>query len=230
MSHSADATAPLRHGYTNKSYRTGDRVTKQYVGAGSQARCRTETGCLECLQGTLPVPPIVARSPRRVTTAFIGGEHGQDLIEQGMTGLVLRLTGELLRQIQRASQSACPQLHFKPGQVLVHGDFGPQNLLIEVASPRVTALLDWEFAHAGKPIEDLAWAEWCVRMHHPSETGQLPELFESYGGQPDWDVRQAEMVRQCERLIRYVEWQGAHDAAELWKQRALVTQSWSEQG
>jgi hypothetical protein len=38
---------------------------------------------------------------------------------------------------------------------LCHGDAGPGNFLFEGA--RVTALLDWEFAHVGDPLDDLAW-------------------------------------------------------------------------
>jgi aminoglycoside phosphotransferase (APT) family kinase protein len=39
--------------------------------------------------------------------------------------------------------------------VLVHGDAGPGNFLFE--NGHLTALLDWELAHAGDPMEDLAW-------------------------------------------------------------------------
>lgn len=38
---------------------------------------------------------------------------------------------------------------------LCHGDAGPGNFLFE--GSRVTALLDWEFAHLGDPLDDLAW-------------------------------------------------------------------------
>jgi aminoglycoside phosphotransferase (APT) family kinase protein len=38
---------------------------------------------------------------------------------------------------------------------LCHGDAGPGNFLFE--ERRVTALLDWEFAHLGDPLDDLAW-------------------------------------------------------------------------
>jgi aminoglycoside phosphotransferase (APT) family kinase protein len=38
---------------------------------------------------------------------------------------------------------------------LCHGDAGPGNFLH--AGGRVTALLDWEFAHVGDPHDDLAW-------------------------------------------------------------------------
>ena len=38
---------------------------------------------------------------------------------------------------------------------LVHGDFNPSNILIDAAG-EVTGVLDWEFAHAGDPIADVA--------------------------------------------------------------------------
>jgi aminoglycoside phosphotransferase (APT) family kinase protein len=45
---------------------------------------------------------------------------------------------------------------------LCHGDVGPGNFLH--AEGRVTALLDWEFAHLGDPLDDLAWLS--LRGHH----------------------------------------------------------------
>lgn len=39
--------------------------------------------------------------------------------------------------------------------VLCHGDCGPGNFLHDGSS--VTAVLDWEFAHFGDPMDDLAW-------------------------------------------------------------------------
>ena len=38
---------------------------------------------------------------------------------------------------------------------LVHSDLNPKNVLVDPASLEVTALLDWEFAHAGSPYADL---------------------------------------------------------------------------
>lgn len=49
---------------------------------------------------------------------------------------------------------------------LCHGDAGPGNFLH--AGGRVTAMLDWEFAHVGAPHDDLAWV--AVRnqvLRHP---------------------------------------------------------------
>jgi aminoglycoside phosphotransferase (APT) family kinase protein len=45
---------------------------------------------------------------------------------------------------------------------LCHGDVGPGNFLH--AEGRVTALLDWEFAHLGDPLDDLGWL--AFRGHH----------------------------------------------------------------
>ncbi|WIX83755.1 phosphotransferase family protein [Amycolatopsis carbonis] len=39
--------------------------------------------------------------------------------------------------------------------VLVHADFKPGNILLQ--GDRVSALLDWELAHLGDPLEDLGW-------------------------------------------------------------------------
>lgn len=38
---------------------------------------------------------------------------------------------------------------------LVHSDFNPKNILVDPASGAVTAVLDWEYAHAGSPHADL---------------------------------------------------------------------------
>lgn len=45
---------------------------------------------------------------------------------------------------------------------LVHGDAGIHNMLI--AGDHMTALLDWEFAHAGDPAEDIAYCKPFVRQ------------------------------------------------------------------
>jgi aminoglycoside phosphotransferase (APT) family kinase protein len=53
---------------------------------------------------------------------------------------------------------------------LCHGDVGPGNFLHQHGA--VTALLDWEFAHLGDPLDDLAWL--AFRGHHLNdEIGDL---------------------------------------------------------
>jgi aminoglycoside phosphotransferase (APT) family kinase protein len=56
--------------------------------------------------------------------------------------------------------------------VLCHGDVGPGNFLHD--GLRVTALLDWEFAHLGDPMDDLGWL--AFRGHHMNaNAGDLGE-------------------------------------------------------
>jgi aminoglycoside phosphotransferase (APT) family kinase protein len=66
---------------------------------------------------------------------------------------------------------------------LVHGDYRLGNFLFEGA--QITALLDWEMAHLGDPVEDIAWAYralWTPEMHLPLET--FVARYEAAGGPP----------------------------------------------
>jgi aminoglycoside phosphotransferase (APT) family kinase protein len=53
---------------------------------------------------------------------------------------------------------------------LVHGDCGPGNFMIE--DGRLTAVTDWELAHFGDPLDDLAW----LYVHDLQE--RMPDLAE----------------------------------------------------
>jgi aminoglycoside phosphotransferase (APT) family kinase protein len=87
------------------------------------------------------------------------------------------------RSGQRSSPSARIALEVlartvpEPSTVaLCHGDAGPGNFLHEHG--RVTALLDWEFAHLGDPHDDLAWVS--VRnqlLGHPLD---LPTTYAAW--------------------------------------------------
>ncbi len=54
----------------------------------------------------------------------------------------------------------------RPGTAFVHGDFAPINVIVD-GNGDVSALLDFEHAHLGDPLEDVAWWSWVVRHHHP---------------------------------------------------------------
>jgi aminoglycoside phosphotransferase (APT) family kinase protein len=47
--------------------------------------------------------------------------------------------------------------------VLVQGDTGPGNFMYE--GERVTAIIDWELAHLGDPMDDIAWLSWRSTQH-----------------------------------------------------------------
>jgi len=75
------------------------------------------------------------------------------------------------------------------GRAVVHGDFRHGNLI--VGPDGLRAVLDWELAHVGDPVEDLAWP--CVRAWRfggplpVGGFGEREELYAAYeaaGGRP----------------------------------------------
>jgi len=75
------------------------------------------------------------------------------------------------------------------GRALVHGDFRHGNLI--VGPDGLRAVIDWELAHLGDPLEDLGWL--CVRAwrfggpHPVGGFGQREDLYAAYeaaGGRP----------------------------------------------
>jgi len=87
---------------------------------------------------------------------------------------------------------------------LLQGDTGPGNFLFHEG--RVSAVLDWEFAHFGDPLEDLGWI--CVR-DVVTPFGDLGARFRAYaalaGVALDWArvryYRVAALVRTVAALV-----------------------------
>ncbi len=81
--------------------------------------------------------------------------------------------------------------------VLVHGDLGPGNVLHD--GRRVTGMCDWELAHVGDPMEDLAWI--TVRAMLTPFVG-INTAFEWYDGPVDAErVRYWQLACQVRNLI-----------------------------
>ncbi len=184
---------PLRHSYTNRTIGDGATVVKCYQGPGGPARSEREHAVLRALHGRVPVPPVLGSRDGCLTMGFMNGIHGQELLEGGRPDGVLRACGTALRRIHQLDISEIADALPGPAddrQVLVHGDYGPNNVLLDPVTLEITAVLDWEWAHAGDPIEDLAWCEWIVRMHHPHHAGLLGQFFGAYGGAiPPWQAQ-----------------------------------------
>ncbi|WP_425825356.1 phosphotransferase family protein [Streptomyces fractus] len=221
---------PLKHGYTNRTVADGTVVEKAYEGPDAAQRLRRERTLLPHLQGQLPVPPVLGATATTLTLGFLPGAPGQDLLNAGHPAEVLSSCGTLLRRIHELTPPA-PALGTRaPHDVLVHGDFGPNNLLLDPDTFDVTAVVDWEFAHFGPPVEDLAWCEWIVRTHHPAHRDALTHFFRSYGADPPpWPTRRTAMLTRCEQLRHFCErWEADGAGARLWRERAAVTAGWEE--
>ena len=223
------AVERLPHGYTNLTRRVGDRIEKRYEGADAIVRAEREFASLTGLHGHYPVPEVL-QFDSSVPVLFLRevvGRHGQELIDQGHAAAVLRVTGTQLAELQKIGPSVVPGLGGR-GEVIVHGDFGPQNMLYSADGTHVAGVLDWEMTHIGSSIEDLAWSEWIIRMHHPDAQDDLPELFTASGLSFNWSERQEWMVRQCRRYLEYCEESGLGAGVAEWRRRLDATEKWHE--
>jgi aminoglycoside phosphotransferase len=217
----------LPHGYTNATSQSGHEVTKRYRGPDAESRCRREAVTLRALDGRIPVPPVVAVIERCLTVGFVDGAHGQDLIDAGRAEGVLEACGRMLRVIHAISpQDVVPG---EQGRVLVHGDYGPNNVLLDPDTLHVVAVVDWEWTHGGEPIEDLAWCEWIVRAHHREHIDALDDLFVAYGQRPSWSARQEAMVTRHRRLIEFSQrWEPGGEGVRTWRDRLATAERWTE--
>ena len=214
----------MPHGYTNLTSLVDGIVVKQYVGVDAEQRFDVEVAALSALLGQLPVPRVVAVDARRLALSLqlLGGLHAQEVVDRaGVT--VLRATGGMARRIHAVVVDVGFGPTNSPG-ALVHGDFGPQNLLVDRHGTTVIGVLDWEFAHVGDPLEDLMWAEWIVRTHHPKQVDHIGEMYSVYGRSWSWTDRQRAMLERCDDLRKST--QGA--AGALWTQRLDATSRWAE--
>ncbi|SDK90739.1 Phosphotransferase enzyme family protein [Glycomyces sambucus] len=213
---------PLRHGYTNRTVGDGTTVVKRYDGPDAAARLDLERRRLAGLQGAVPVPPLLGSDAESVTMGFVAGVHGQELMKAGHAAGVMRACGEVLRLMLAAPAP--------PGTSLVHGDFGPNNVLVDPETFTVTAVLDWEFSSYGDALTDLAWCEWIVRTHHAEDVGAIGALHAAYGlPVPPWPERRAAMVERCTVYREFNErWSPGGSGVRRWTGLIAATSAWEE--
>lgn len=95
----------------------------------------------------------------------------------------LDLAGRWLRKHARVARKL----------TLVHGDFKPGNMLID--GRRVSAVLDWETAHIGDPLEDLGWITNPVRAaeHQIPDHWETAHIVEAYRAMTGYDFDDNEL-------------------------------------
>ncbi len=115
-----------------------------------------------------------------------------------------------------------------PGQVVLHGDFGPYNLVwtSDSADATLSGVIDFELARPGAPLEDAAFA--VIRVAHlrpdagafrvgftevPDRTARLTAFAEGYGCAPGVLVSQVLQTQKGE-LHRITAWGG--EGREPW--------------
>ncbi|MGH8792083.1 MAG: phosphotransferase family protein [Stackebrandtia sp.] len=215
----------FHHGGTNDTFQVGDEVVKEYTGPDAHRHADTEARVLRAVAAKLPVPAVRSIAGARLSFDFVPGRHAQDLLTPDTAGEILAACGRVLADIHAAPLSLVTEDKSVSG-VLVHGDFGPNNILLAENSLNVAAVLDWEWAHPGEPLEDLAWCEWVVRTHHPDCVDALPHLHHGYGAAAaPWPQRRAAMLSKCRTFQAHA--RRRHDGtASMWQRRAAITAAW----
>lgn len=216
----------LPHAYTNVVVAQGGLVTKTYRGPDAIERQRREELAIRSVADRLPVATIVDSKPGVLVMQKVPGRHGQDRFESGDGEAVLFGIGRLLGEVQAISPVFFGES--RGAGVLVHHDFGPNNVLFSDLNESIVLLADWEWSTVGNPITDLAWAEFIVRMHHPEHQRCLPALFDGYGARPPWRERQAAMAQRAAALETWVRTYRGAQAASMWDRRSRSIQQWRE--
>lgn len=130
-----------------------------------------DTGALRAT----PLPPMTTHT--EIVDAVAERRRVVDSVRTGVAEPYVALSAVLLAWLRAHA----------PGDVthpvLVHGDFGLHNLLLDGTD--LTAVLDWERAHLGHPAEDLAYLRPSVEEILP-----WPDLLDAYhrAGGPQTDA------------------------------------------
>ena len=116
----------------------------------------------------------------RIDPSTVPGVRRQDSLETVRT--LLALMEEPHPVLELAIRWLDQARPLSAGESVVHGDFRLGNLIVSQAG--LEAVIDWELAHVGDPIEDLGWL--CVKSWRFGEArpvaglGDYDELIEAY--------------------------------------------------
>ncbi len=146
----------LPHGYTNATSRRELEdgrpvVVKGYLGPEAVQRCAREAEVLRFLAGRLAVPAVLAAEDSQLWLGFVAGVPGQEALERDPAAVLIEI-GRTARVLHSIDPSGLT-LPGESGAVLVHGDFGPQNMIF-VRTGTVAPVVDWELAQLGEPVSD----------------------------------------------------------------------------
>lgn len=219
----------LPHGYTNNTRLENQVVVKAYSGANAHSRFLTELVMYQQLQDMAFMSELLGydQDARSISTRYIEGRHAQDLLEEHCDIVPFTL-GKLARELQSIEIDTVVKAKRNPSDVLVHGDFGPQDLLFASGALAKFYLVDWEWAHFGDRFEDIAWAEWIIRMHYDANPQMITSLYRGFGIVPPWNKRHELMVHKCEHILDFAKRDANAQAISMWIDRVERVKSFRE--
>lgn len=163
----------------------GRRVAARAIGAGQgDHAARAARAMADARRAAIPVPIATVLEAGGATwfvTPWVEGDVGARWLDTPERARALARAMGTLQRAVRAIEPGLAPLAF------VHGDFAPINVLV-AADGTVTALLDFECAHVGDPLTDVAWWGWVVRHHHPDAwVAAWPTFCVAAGTDPERD-------------------------------------------
>jgi len=185
--------------------RGGDR------GAIGQAACSAGETLAAINRYVFPKPGWLAPGPA-VTAPLLEGPHAIPRFVDSClssSNLRSRMPGDLRDRTHAMVWAWAPRLAGLEGETgLVHGDFNKRNLIVRRRADRwsVAAVLDWEFAISGSPLNDIGS---FLRYEPASRPLFEPHFSSGYlhagGNLPDgWRrlARLVDLAALCESLTR----------------------------
>ena len=142
-----------------------------------------------------------------ILAAIHRAQLGQDILgpSPDPSTVAPRALAQWTAELQRTPRAQTPTLTRAAGWLaehvpappsevtLVHGDYRTGNILHDdggTEGPRLLAVVDWEMAHLGDPLEDVAWTQlvcWRVntgRVGGLAELDQWAQLYARASGRP----------------------------------------------
>lgn len=213
----------MDHGYTNETELIDGVVWKRFRGATAEGRAQRESAALRWTTHHLPVPELLAERPAELGLRFVTGRHGQEALDRAPRS-VLRRCGELARRLS----SLHPPTSYataRPAPSSFTATSGHRTSGWTTASGRW-----WRYSTGseyiwGDPVEDLAWAEWIVRCHHPEAVRHLDALFAGYGAAPPWHERKRAMPTTCREHLDAASKLNDPRVSGIWRDRLRWTQA-----
>jgi aminoglycoside phosphotransferase (APT) family kinase protein len=132
----------------------GDLVVEHLVAAGDTDGLRRLGRALGATAAGLAGMPMLRPGPFLDADLALGRFPDDDLV----AWVTARLPGwpeGSRRALSQVCLRAQGLLDTVGRACLVHSDLNPKNVLVDPATLQVTAVLDWEYAHAGHPWTDL---------------------------------------------------------------------------
>jgi aminoglycoside phosphotransferase (APT) family kinase protein len=187
----------------------GEAVVKRITRDDARRRRDVEVAMIAGLAGVVPVPrALPSDDPLAVRMGYVPGPLAEQWVVDGYRTLgldeavrrqvvLLRGCGLMLRALHAVEPRAFAGVLTGQGASVIHADPGPYNVIVDPEDGAVRALIDWELARIGDPVEDLALVEWYHRIWWRSPGEVLRHLYDAYGSRPEWPRLHAAMVERC---------------------------------